>query len=300
MKQILRIGMVLGVLMVAVAIIRITTLRPHTAQRHMPHPAATAQVDERTPSATQATATAIPAGGASVAGMKAAASTVARPTAIIRATKERAAIFSNGKEGQARLRTTAKFDAHGRQISEQEWDATTGKPTSSDTYTYNAKGQKIEVATTIDAGMDPVRNRFTYNAQGQVSKEESYLGKDLLERIIYTNDQAGRPIRLLHYNSDGTFAIRVEKRYDAQGRCIAESEFGDERTTTPSSTITYTYDQQGHMTSMAMTSPAEDIHETVHYRYTFDSHGNWITRTTIGDNTKQPTEVIYRDITYAR
>ncbi|MBF5042198.1 hypothetical protein FGE12_07300 [Aggregicoccus sp. 17bor-14] len=174
-------------------------------------------------------------------------------------------------DGTELRRTVRRYDAAGRLLERQEYDAhgevlafdrfgydANGRVTSKETdrdgreqYAYDACGRRVLLERWNDSGWQ--RSEYVYDEAGRVSSTVNSVGDasnavDMVQRIQLAYDAAGHLVRrTTRWEHAGHSSEQVEMlRYDASGQLLEESStFARDGVVEPGETRRYTYDAAG-------------------------------------------------------
>lgn len=167
------------------------------------------------------------------------------------------------------------------------------------------------------------RTKNKFSVDGKLTEANTYNAKGILyKKNLYKYDDRGNLIDISWYKKDGTLSYKVLKDYDENGNVIMEDNLVDilgER----GSTMTFVYnnlskviktsftsndgmeynriteyDEYGNVISENSTSDSPINQYTSTYKYTYDSIGNWNTRTEISKGPIDQLSIINRQIVY--
>ncbi|MGV3461274.1 MAG: hypothetical protein ACO1N9_12555 [Flavobacterium sp.] len=169
--------------------------------------------------------------------------------------------------------TKSWFDKSGNAIKVERYDVD-GKLTQTEINTYNNSGKGIEKIVQRDREQ-PQRDVWSYSADGKYNATYAYYTGDVLKvNVEYTITDKGA------YKEHGTIdklrnAASADKHvyHDTAGREIKVIRLNPDGT--QQSRFESTYDANGNLTSYAIYYK-DDVLSTK-YEYTYDGKGNWIT-----------------------
>lgn len=135
-------------------------------------------------------------------------------------------------------------------------------------YTHASNGFPATMVREMVSGDgDSIRKTtvFVCDAHGRVTEGREDCGGFITQ---YTYDESGRMVSIVTVGmSSGS------NEYDAQGRVVkSHLTMGGE-----SGTYTFSYNDHGDEADIILTM-SDGNTQSVHYDYTYDSHGNWLTR----------------------
>ncbi len=154
--------------------------------------------------------------------------------------------------------SNTEFQYNGEQLimSTQKGDA----GTSIDKFKYQ-NGRLIEILT---EGKDPVKKTYEYDAKGNLIKDFTYKGNNLILSSVYSG-----------YNGKGTYLLKSVRFRNNKEDAIIESKYLNsnlisKKTITPSyqETLVYEYDKYGNITSEIIDGKAHSS------SFVYDEKGN--------------------------
>jgi YD repeat-containing protein len=199
---------------------------------------------------------------------------------------------------QRKLGWARVYDAANRETEKSYYNAD-HVLTSKGVSVYDAKGRAVE--TTF------------YSPRGSVNHVEAYF-----------YDDGGNRIREVHRNPDGTARVTIINGYDAQGRLTEHTFYDGQGALTQKSIFTYddhgsqtawtvyqkdgtpvqvrrkslSYDEKGNITEAINFGRDNSVTSRETFTYVFDSHGNWIKKSTRRETFKGASSEIESLVTY--
>jgi YD repeat-containing protein len=233
-----------------------------------------------------------------------------------------------GPGGSVAQKFVYTFDAQGRATGFEEYSGGVTTPRKH-IYVLGAKGERVEYRIVQPDGAAGEKRLYKYDARGRLVEEllHEHKGK-LLSRNVQAYDEAGRPVSQTRYDADGSVSSVATVTYDAQGRPV-------ERVRQEGGVLTYRiryrYDTGGRMIEQETVGsvldadvPAAEVQQPgrVSYVYkggkrpreatyfgpdgtprerivfTYDSRGNWVSKTYVSLTSDGTRRAEYRTITY--
>ncbi|GJH39611.1 hypothetical protein RCZ04_01610 [Capnocytophaga sp. HP1101] len=162
-------------------------------------------------------------------------------------------------------------------------------------YAYNPQGYLIKDATYSPGGFLKTHYNYQVDANGKVTKEETFHANQLESSAVYTYDKQGNAVETRYYDADGNLFQRVESKYNKQNLVVSSRVFDKEGKLV--STATKKYNAQGDCIKLqAETKLPKKQKNVATYTYVYDPQGNWTSKTTFING--EARQIVERTFTY--
>ncbi len=155
-------------------------------------------------------------------------------------------------------------------------------------YLYDSGGKLIEVVEKNQKTQE--NNKFYYNENNLLVKQDHFYGDNLRERFIYKYDNNNKPIELSCYDSNGDLNYYEKNRYFNNVLVEMEENWFQKSVSTSSKVTIYKYNLAGLKSEVEITKNSnnlnQDLKEYNHSvnKLSYDLKGNVISGTYIVNN----------------
>ena len=164
-------------------------------------------------------------------------------------------------------------------------------------FAYGKAGRRTESSTSGADGALQERSFYSYDEKGN-NTEVAHFAADgsTVGRWTYAYDDHGRARQWTVYAADGSLSEDSTYIYDSAGRLKVAAEYRADN----SLDRKVTYDSRGNELEAERRSTDGQLLWKRQYEYTFDSAGNWVTKTTkeLRGRDYAPVETLSRRIEY--
>lgn len=142
---------------------------------------------------------------------------------------------------------------------EHSEEHTDGKKVKTTTYQYNEEGYLMLSHSYFTESSTESKKKQRYNSQGQLMELEVYDEQGVVQlkkRFVYNEN--GQELEHAVYSGNNIPSYKRQFTYDEQGNCVKD----------------WAYLEDGQL----------NTRDAFNYRYTYDKHGNWLTKTKMNSN----------------
>lgn len=166
------------------------------------------------------------------------------------------------------------YDAKGNLLERATSDMN-GKIVEKATYTYDKNGKMIKKRYYDSIGENEGVEENSYDEVGRkIQMVQYWNGKfDWKEEYIYKNKKSDILVIKKSYDIDGKLQSKINYKHNKEGKVI--SEINTYIASNRKNTTTYAYNKQGDVSKFQYKTPSAKKRKPTKYKYDYDNKGNW-------------------------
>ena len=160
-------------------------------------------------------------------------------------------------------------------------------------YSYDKAGLLVQEKNFSSGNVFEGSFLFTYDTQGRMRSRTAFDSDSILLNksvFYYTPGRVDEAV----YSAKGEFQSLTGYAFTENGKISLMAEYEDDGE--PIDSTGYVYEKSGNVKEMSYTSVADSVRDSYHYKYEYDSKGNWTMKLELKNDI--PSKIILREYAY--